>query len=299
MRDFGNTRCGACEVRNVAVGGFGDIGKQARGNLRCPTVFIEGGSLNTQCIQYNGRQVTDIHFLNNGVTNALAGCRKGDIFLLIAPAAVTAFSCTGVGSSVVGNDDEKGILNYTRFGGGLVDVIDQDIYLMNALEMIGCTVSVSVSRAVHAVHLNKQECRLFRANIIADDGGQFGVAAGMMGYMEIVFNYAVCDRIPVTEGSERRIGHDLPNALEERREGRINGIRGRGYDAVGQAVHLGANADQHRAPTFGTDGGTGGEGAVCDGTIGKDAVKMGRDGLLDEGSGTVDADDNDMRICLL
>ena len=169
---------------------------------------------------------------------------------------------------------------------------------MDAIEVVGGTVAVSMSRAVYAVHLNKQEGWLFCSDVIADDGGQFGISAGMVGYVKIVLDDTVCDRIPIAEGAERSIGHDLSNTSEERGVGRIDGVRGRGYDAIGQAVYFRADAEQHGSPTFGTDGGLRSEGAVGDGTVCKDAVKMGGISLLYKRSGTVDTDNNDVRIYL-
>ena len=199
---------------------------------------------------------------------------------------------------MVSNQDKERVFKNSGFTDGFVNIIHKFINFMDAAQMFHTAVAVTVTRTVNTVKLGEQEGRFLFADVVTDQGNQIGIAGGGACNVLVVFHDTEGDGIPVTVGTEFRVGHDFTDTAEQGRERGVHRIRSGRNDTVGQLMYFRTDAEKHGTPAFRTDCGIGCECGIGDGTVRKDPVKIGSVGILDKCAGTVDSNDDHMVVVL-
>ena len=156
--------------------------------------------------------------------------------------------------------------------------------------MLRRAVAIAVACAVYIVKLEEQQGKIVLLDVPDRRLHQVFGAGMILMYAKAVLDDAYVDGVPVTEGSQLRFRHGLPDHPEHRRIDRIRRISSGTHDRIGQAVPAAFHAVEHTAPALGADGGDFRQRPPGYRAAGKDPVHVGGLGLFEECTGTVDAE---------
>jgi hypothetical protein len=111
-----------------------------------------------------------------------------------------------------------------------------------------------------------------------------------------VFDDADIDRIPLDKRCEHRIRHGVPYHFEDGGVGTALRIRGVLDDLIGQSVVLWKDSMEDGTPALGTHRRHSNPAGVRRGLAGEDFVAPGSVSVLEEGTGAISADDDDVLV---